>query len=76
MNAYLQMLPQLEARAQLQAIEASSVPHMTTEGRRSVLRSHQDNLGETVKPVAASAADLAGMGIQVEHVPKAVSDGE
>jgi hypothetical protein len=66
-------LPELEAREQLAAIEAASVPHMDARGHRETLSRLLAVLGADVKPAKATAADLASIGIQVEHVPKAVS---
>lgn len=70
------MLPTLQVERQLAAIEAASVPHMTSPARRDVLREHQATLGRDSKPVAATEADLASIRILVEHVPTVVIDSE
>lgn len=72
MSAYAEMLPPLQAEAQLAQIEAVSVPHMTAQGQRDVFRRHQDILRQHSRPARATKAGLAAAGIRVRHVPKKV----
>lgn len=66
------MLPELQAEAQLAAIEAASVPHMTEKAQRDVIRGNQRFL-ESGKPAPATPDQLAAAGIRVTRVPKEVT---
>jgi hypothetical protein len=63
------MLPRLQAERQLAAIEASSFPDIDAKGRRDVLKKYEAALGlERQKPARPTEAELAALGITVEHV--------
>lgn len=64
------MLPELRASEQLSAIEAASFPNMGKDGQRDTMRRLTHQVGRGEKPAKATEADLAHIGIQVEHVPK------
>lgn len=49
-------------------IEAASFSDMDKDGRRDVLRKYRGVLGGDQKVARATEADLASLGIQVEHV--------
>jgi len=63
------MLPRLDAERQLKAFEAASIPHMEDRDRSRAFRYWQDLAGgHAEKPKPATAADLAAIGIKVQHV--------
>jgi hypothetical protein len=68
-RAYAVALPALKARRQLEAIQAASVPYMKPEAVAEII-GHLLSAADlpTVKATAATPADLAASGIQVEYV--------
>jgi hypothetical protein len=69
-RVYANALPALRASEQLSAIEAASVPYMDKDGHRDTMRRHLSLVGGDVKAAPASEAELAAIGIKVEHVEK------
>jgi hypothetical protein len=68
-RTYQEALEQLRAREQLALIEAFSVPYMSKEQHRDVIGRLTAELGISRRAQPATAADLAALGITVEHVP-------
>lgn len=65
-------MSEIRASEQLAAIEAASYPHMDKESQRDTVRRLTQQISSTVRPAKATAADLAQMGIEVEHVKEEV----
>lgn len=63
------MLPRIKARRELQAMRTATAPHLGKDDRKR----YRDSLERAArlhkqKPVRATAADLAALGIQREEV--------
>lgn len=70
LRAFIAALPGLQAERQLEAIQASDAPHIAAGDRRDLFSTLRQRLSLDEKPEPATAADLAVIGIKVEHVPK------
>lgn len=70
LRAFIAALPGLQAERQLESIQAADAPHVSAGDRRDLFSSLRQRLAIDSKPEPATAADLAVIGIKVEHVPK------
>lgn len=69
LRAYVEQMPKLRAEQTLTQLNIAAFPWMDEQSRRRLIRNlARDNNGPSEKPIRATEADLANLGIPVIRV--------